>query len=89
MSIQARPVCCSPYTPDEHADCCIPKPFCRHWWVIESPNGPMSIGTCKKCGVQHEFSNISPFYDTFGGPSVSDMKLASNVSLSRGASLEG
>jgi len=30
---------------------------CTHHWVIESPSGPTSHGTCRKCGTQHEFAN--------------------------------
>jgi hypothetical protein len=28
-----------------------------HHWMIESPNGPTSIGTCKVCGTLREFKN--------------------------------
>lgn len=30
---------------------------CKHHWVIESPNGPTSIGKCKICGDSSEFRN--------------------------------
>jgi hypothetical protein len=30
---------------------------CRHHWRIASPNGAMSVGTCKLCGAQREFPN--------------------------------
>ena len=30
---------------------------CIHFWVIESPNGPTSIGTCKLCTEVREFRN--------------------------------
>jgi hypothetical protein len=30
---------------------------CRHHWLIESPQGPTSMGMCKLCGAQKEFSN--------------------------------
>ena len=30
---------------------------CAHFWVIESPNGPISAGTCKMCGEMREFRN--------------------------------
>jgi len=30
---------------------------CRHHWLIESPQGPISMGMCKLCGAQKEFSN--------------------------------
>jgi hypothetical protein len=32
---------------------------CRHHWVIETPNGAVSGGHCKRCGVQREFRNSS------------------------------
>ena len=30
---------------------------CVHFWVIETPNGPTSQGTCKLCGKEQEFRN--------------------------------
>lgn len=30
---------------------------CMHYWLIESPNGPTSVGTCKLCGIEREFRN--------------------------------
>ena len=33
---------------------------CRHYWVIESPEGPVSIGRCKNCGAVKEFQNYAP-----------------------------
>lgn len=30
---------------------------CRHHWVIESPNGEMSAGVCKRCGATKAFRN--------------------------------
>ncbi len=30
---------------------------CTHHWVIDPPNGPISYGTCKKCGETKEFVN--------------------------------
>ena len=35
---------------------------CRHWDVIEMPNGPISIGRCKKCGRKREY-NTSNWYE--------------------------
>lgn len=32
-------------------------PECRHYWLIESPHGPTSLGICKYCGAQKEFRN--------------------------------
>ena len=30
---------------------------CMHHWVIDEPNGPTSMGTCKICGLSQEFRN--------------------------------
>ena len=34
---------------------------CSHHWVIESPDGPTSVGRCKYCGAVKEFSNYLPY----------------------------
>ena len=33
---------------------------CAHFWRIESPNGPSSVGVCTKCGASEEFANSMP-----------------------------
>lgn len=33
---------------------------CGHHWDIASPDGPTSLGVCKKCGAMREFSNSQP-----------------------------
>jgi len=30
-----------------------------HHWVIDSPDGPTSLGVCKHCGREKEFNNSS------------------------------
>ena len=30
---------------------------CTHHWIIDSPNGPQSNGSCKVCGAEREFMN--------------------------------
>jgi hypothetical protein len=30
---------------------------CVHHWIIESADGPVSIGKCKHCGMVKEFYN--------------------------------
>ena len=30
---------------------------CLHFWQIERPNGPTSVGRCKACGAVREFRN--------------------------------
>ena len=39
--------------------------LCRHHWVIETPNGALSSGRCKRCGVDKEFRNSAedPMWD--------------------------
>ena len=32
---------------------------CRHHWVIDTPNGAVSGGHCKRCGVDRQFRNSS------------------------------
>ena len=32
-------------------------PECPHFWLIDSPNGPISKGTCKVCKQTREFQN--------------------------------
>lgn len=39
------------------ADEATSEPRCRHHWLIESPQGPTSMGICKLCGARKEFSN--------------------------------
>jgi 7-cyano-7-deazaguanine synthase in queuosine biosynthesis len=39
------------------------KEPCRHYWVIEVANGPVSCGQCKYCGVRKEFFNAFPEYN--------------------------
>ena len=33
------------------------SPVCCHHWVIETPNGAVSAGFCKRCGATREFKN--------------------------------
>lgn len=37
------------------------KAKCAHYWIIESPHGPTSIGMCKFCGAISEFNNYVPY----------------------------
>ena len=39
---------------------------CVHYWIIECPEGPTSVGTCRNCGEQKVFRNFalySPWED--------------------------
>ncbi len=35
---------------------------CRHHWIIESPQGALSVGRCKICGEEREFRNSGNDY---------------------------
>jgi hypothetical protein len=41
----------------------VPKEECRHFWVIEVANGPVSRGQCKYCGAKKEFYNAFPEFN--------------------------
>ena len=30
---------------------------CQHYWIIDTPKGPVSRGVCKYCGAAKEFQN--------------------------------
>lgn len=32
---------------------------CQHHWIIETPHGVTSRGTCKRCGVAKRFPNAA------------------------------
>jgi len=36
----------------------IEESLCRHHWVIDTPDGPVSTGVCRLCGEQREFKNF-------------------------------
>ncbi len=36
---------------------------CRHYWVIEVANGPVSRGQCKHCGIRKDFYNAFPEFN--------------------------
>lgn len=31
-----------------------------HYWVVETPSGPISRGVCKFCGLTREFDSFGP-----------------------------
>ena len=37
-------------------------PTCAHHWVIATPNGELSTGKCKVCGMEKEFPNSAEDY---------------------------
>jgi hypothetical protein len=41
-------------------------PECTHHWVIDTPSGPVSHGTCKRCGEIRDFPNYvenTPYWE--------------------------
>lgn len=39
--------------------------ICRHYWIIDSPEGSTSRGVCKFCGATKEFYNSWPGFSTW------------------------
>ncbi len=35
----------------------VEAPTCQHHWIIETPQGSVSHGCCKRCGEEREFRN--------------------------------
>ena len=35
----------------------MPPETCTHHWILQTPNGPTSEGTCKRCHLTREFVN--------------------------------
>ena len=53
----------------------LPPELCVHWWRIAMPNGPISIGTCKKCGREREYENFKwPNYNIPSAPAIKEQK---------------
>lgn len=44
---------------------CDPILKISHYWLIPEPNGPSSLGKCKKCGEEREFLNGSADSDAW------------------------
>ena len=40
--------------------------MCRHEWVIETANGPTSLGECRVCHEGREFQNATPDITSWG-----------------------
>ena len=41
---------------------------CRHYWVIETPEGLKSRGICRLCGKEHDFYNSWRYMEITGEP---------------------
>ena len=39
---------------------------CVHHWVIDPPNGAVSMGRCKSCGEEQEFRNSFEYSSWYG-----------------------
>ncbi|MDP6402810.1 MAG: hypothetical protein QF467_04615 [SAR202 cluster bacterium] len=57
-------------------------PVCQHHWVIDSPAGPVSQGTCRLCGEEREFQNY--IEGSSWGYDVSLEQLAGGIRLPGG-----
>ena len=47
---------------EENLDVAVAEPeveSCNHHWLIGAPEGPVSAGVCKNCGIDKEFKNLS------------------------------
>lgn len=49
-----------PGEPEVKADKVESRDECVHYWLIDSPHGPISRGVCRFCGAEKEFSNSPP-----------------------------
>lgn len=57
---------------------------CRHYWVIESPDGKTSVGYCKLCHQSREFYNSIPLKYSAAGhipASISQSSVAKNRAI--------
>ena len=54
---------------------------CRHYWIIDPPDGDTSLGYCKHCGEGKEFTNVLPRYDLIKG--VNSLPLSDKDDLTR------
>ena len=52
---------------------------CKHHWMIEPPNGAVSIGKCKTCGISQEFRNSFEYSSWYGTKSPSAEKARANA----------
>jgi hypothetical protein len=59
------------------------EPKCAHYWIIEPATGATSMGMCKLCGAEKEFSNqfkrsslISPDFSSVGATPAKDEDVA-------------
>ena len=51
---------------------------CGHFWEIEDPHGPVSVGTCKFCDERRQFRNF------FEGSEATDWPISRSRRRQRG-----
>ena len=58
-NISHDPICgnLGKYSVPSNGHRCPKSPTEAHWWVIDSPRGPLSLGVCWYCGEQRQFAN--------------------------------
>ena len=61
---------------------------CTHHWVIEPPNGAVSKGKCKLCGIDQEFRNSFEYSSWYGtkSPNAGAKNAAKNAAAKKSAS---
>ena len=63
---------------NQETSACLKGDSCH--WVIEPPNGPTSLGKCKKCGKDIDFRN-SFEYNTWHGEKPVESKNNSDAAI--------
>jgi hypothetical protein len=58
---------------------------CKHHWMIEPPNGAVSVGKCKICGTSQEFRNSFEYSSWYGTKSPSAEKAKANAAAAAAA----
>lgn len=58
---------------------------CVHYWIIEPPAGPTSMGRCRGCGKRKQFANVMTDYGTINWNSPLFSILPSVVRLDYGS----
>ena len=61
------------------------QPECRHHWIIDTPEGPLSRGTCRLCGEAREFKNYIEADQRTDDPSPATAQLNPSKTSSDGA----
>ena len=62
---------------------------CKHFWMIETADGPTSMGTCKYCGEEKEFLNWMPDILAAKKPKNRDFELSDVIGAKPGEVPQG